>query len=211
MFRKEADGTSGLGEGIDTLFNGPVPVRSRTATLGSASALFRDSSQSRRHRISIILLIYRASRRHEQSWPTPVRRTSSRRSPPTANGWLTRRAKVALTRSCVVSFPPSADQKGSAYRDSGGRQTDVASRFKRTVLCQRRAQVLRWSNTRERTSESIIKPEFLFDMHANVTNTRNSYVPSADGQRFLVNMRPRYRRRPNQCNFQLGCRHQIGL
>jgi hypothetical protein len=28
----------------------------------------------------------------------------------------------------------------------------------------------------------------LFDMHANVTNTRTSYVPSADGQRFLVNM-----------------------
>ena len=25
-------------------------------------------------------------------------------------------------------------------------------------------------------------------MHANVANTRNSYVPSADGQRFLVNM-----------------------
>ena len=24
-------------------------------------------------------------------------------------------------------------------------------------------------------------------MHANVANTRNSYVPSADGQRFLVN------------------------
>ena len=33
-----------------------------------------------------------------------------------------------------------------------------------------------------------IAPEFLFDMHANVANTRNSYVPSADGQRFLVNM-----------------------
>jgi Tol biopolymer transport system component len=32
------------------------------------------------------------------------------------------------------------------------------------------------------------KPDFLFEMHANVTNTRNSYVPSADGQRFLINM-----------------------
>ena len=31
-----------------------------------------------------------------------------------------------------------------------------------------------------------IEPEFLFVMHANVANTRNSYVPSADGTRFLV-------------------------
>ena len=31
-------------------------------------------------------------------------------------------------------------------------------------------------------------PRFLFDMRANVFNSRNSYVPSRDGQRFLVNM-----------------------
>ena len=30
-------------------------------------------------------------------------------------------------------------------------------------------------------------PRFLFDMRANVFNVRNSYVPSRDGQRFLVN------------------------
>ena len=31
-------------------------------------------------------------------------------------------------------------------------------------------------------------PRFLFDMRADVFNARNSYVPSRDGQRFLVNM-----------------------
>jgi Tol biopolymer transport system component len=31
-------------------------------------------------------------------------------------------------------------------------------------------------------------PQYLFEMRANVINTRNSYLPSADGQRFLVNM-----------------------
>jgi serine/threonine protein kinase len=31
-------------------------------------------------------------------------------------------------------------------------------------------------------------PHFLFDMRANVFNSRNSYVPSRDGKRFLVNM-----------------------
>ena len=31
-------------------------------------------------------------------------------------------------------------------------------------------------------------PQFLFEMRANVFNSRNSYVPSRDGKRFLVNM-----------------------
>jgi Tol biopolymer transport system component len=31
-------------------------------------------------------------------------------------------------------------------------------------------------------------PRFLFDMRANVYNVRNSYIPSPDGTRFLVNM-----------------------
>jgi len=31
-------------------------------------------------------------------------------------------------------------------------------------------------------------PRFLFEMRANVFNARNSYIPSPDGQRFLVNM-----------------------
>jgi Tol biopolymer transport system component len=31
-------------------------------------------------------------------------------------------------------------------------------------------------------------PQFLFDMRANVFNSRNSYIPSRDGKRFLVNM-----------------------
>jgi hypothetical protein len=30
-------------------------------------------------------------------------------------------------------------------------------------------------------------PHFLFEMRANVFNARNSYIPSRDGQRFLVN------------------------
>ena len=30
-------------------------------------------------------------------------------------------------------------------------------------------------------------PQYLFDMRANVFNSRNSYIPSPDGQRFLVN------------------------
>ena len=43
-------------------------------------------------------------------------------------------------------------------------------------------------NVPESGPSPSIEPEFLFNLHANVANTRNSYVPSADGQRFLVNM-----------------------
>jgi hypothetical protein len=32
-------------------------------------------------------------------------------------------------------------------------------------------------------------PRFLFEMRASVFNSRNSHIPSRDGQRFLVNMR----------------------
>ena len=32
-------------------------------------------------------------------------------------------------------------------------------------------------------------PTFLFDLPSNTISVRNSYVPSRDGQRFLVNMR----------------------
>jgi hypothetical protein len=38
------------------------------------------------------------------------------------------------------------------------------------------------------TSFDFGAPRFLFDMIANVFNVRNSYIPSRDGQRFLVNM-----------------------
>jgi len=31
-------------------------------------------------------------------------------------------------------------------------------------------------------------PHVLFDLHTNINSTRNSYIPSRDGQRFLVNL-----------------------
>ena len=41
-----------------------------------------------------------------------------------------------------------------------------------------------------RTSPSfqVSTPKFLFEIRANTASTRNSYVPAADGKRFLVDM-----------------------
>ena len=58
----------------------------------------------------------------------------------------------------------------------------------------------RWSSAAlaqgwERAVETTLGPRFdysparfLFEIRANVYNVRNSYIPSADGKRFLVNM-----------------------
>ena len=61
----------------------------------------------------------------------------------------------------------------------------MARRLERTVL--RRDDRKFYSLIVPESGPAVdLKPQFLFDMHANVTNTRNSYVPRSDGQRFLV-------------------------
>jgi len=86
----------------------------------------------------------------------------------------------------VSPFPP-ADQKGFRISRAGGRQAmwRADSRELFFVNDDRKFYGVRIP---ESGPASDIAPEFLFEMHANVSNTRNSYVPSADGQRFLVNM-----------------------
>ena len=47
----------------------------------------------------------------------------------------------------------------------------------------------RWTCYRRRPDDfEFGVPQFLFEMRANVFNSRNSYIPSRDGKRFLVNM-----------------------
>ena len=46
----------------------------------------------------------------------------------------------------------------------------------------------RWTCPSEAGSFEYGVPQFLFEMRANVFNSRNSYIPSRDGKRFLVNM-----------------------
>jgi Tol biopolymer transport system component len=84
----------------------------------------------------------------------------------------------------IEPFPPNGQR--FQVSQSGGRQPmwREDSRELFFVADDRKFYVVR---VPESGRWNDAKPDFLFDMHANVTNTRNSYVPSSDGQRFLVN------------------------
>jgi Tol biopolymer transport system component len=85
----------------------------------------------------------------------------------------------------VEPFPPDGKKRERISR-SGGRQPlwRADSRELFFVSDNRKFYAVR---VPESGPSQDIPPDYLFDMHANVTNTRNSYVPSRDGQRFLVN------------------------
>ena len=44
-----------------------------------------------------------------------------------------------------------------------------------------------WTSWTSLDPSTMASRTLLFEMRANVFNARNSYVPSRDGQRFLVN------------------------
>ena len=85
----------------------------------------------------------------------------------------------------VAPFPPEG-KKGMRISRLGGRQplwrSDSRELF--FVSDDRKFYAVR---VPESGPSPDIEPQFLFDMHANVSANRNSYVPDRDGQRFLVN------------------------
>jgi Tol biopolymer transport system component len=86
----------------------------------------------------------------------------------------------------VEPFLPDGDRKPFIrVSRSGGRQPSWRSDSRELYFVgdDRRFYAVRIP---ESGPSGDIEPDFLFDMHANVANTRNSYVPSADGKRFLV-------------------------
>ena len=86
----------------------------------------------------------------------------------------------------LAPFPPEG-KRGVRISRLGGRQplwrSDSRELF--FVSDNRKLYAVR---VPESGPSPDIEPAFLFDMHANVSATRNSYVPSRDGQRFLVNV-----------------------
>jgi len=85
----------------------------------------------------------------------------------------------------VQPFPPM----GAKWQISsnGGRQP-MWRRDGRELFFVNDAHQFYGVDIRAGTTFEYGTPRVLFNMRANVTDTRNSYVVSADGQRFLVNM-----------------------
>jgi eukaryotic-like serine/threonine-protein kinase len=101
--------------------------------------------------------------------------------------WLAYTSSETGTYEVYVSPFPPADQKGLRISRSGGRQA-MWRGDSRELFFVNDARKFYAVRIPESGPARDIAPEFLFDMHANVANQRNSYVPRADGQRFLVNM-----------------------
>ena len=182
VFRKEPDGTSGPVKVFDGLVNGPDQVV-KDATLGSVLLYFGLLPKQTSMDILILPLDGQASPRAIVSTPSPD--VEPQVSPD--GKWLAYSSFETGAYEVYVSPFPPADQKGFRISRAGGRQAmwRADSRELFFVNDDRKFYGVRIP---ESGPASDIAPEFLFEMHANVSNTRNSYVPSADGQRFLVNM-----------------------
>jgi eukaryotic-like serine/threonine-protein kinase len=182
VFRKEPDGTSGPVKVLDGLINGPSQFV-KDATLGPLLLYFGILPNQTSMDILILPLSGPASPRAIVA--TPSADVEPQVSPD--GKWLAYSSSETGAFEVYVSPFPPADQKGLRISRSGGRQPmwRADSRELFFVNDARKFYVVRIP---ESGPAPDIAPEFLVDMHANVANARNSYVPSADGQRFLVNM-----------------------
>jgi serine/threonine-protein kinase len=86
----------------------------------------------------------------------------------------------------VQPFPPT----GARWKisNAGGRQPMWRSDGKELYFVGDDRRFYATTVRAESSAFDYDVPRFLFDMRANVYNVRNSYVPRADGQQFLVNM-----------------------
>jgi Tol biopolymer transport system component len=182
VFRREPNGTSGPVKVFDGQINGPSQFV-KDPTLGSLLLYFGLFPNQPSMDIFILPLDGPASPRVIVA--TPSADVEPQVSPD--GKWLAYSSSETGAFEIYVSPFPPAGQKGLRISRSGGRQAmwRADSRELFFVNDFRKFYVVRIP---ESGPAPDIAPEFLFDMHANVANTRNSYVASADGQRFLVNM-----------------------
>ena len=86
----------------------------------------------------------------------------------------------------VQPFPPTG--KRWQVSNSGGRQPLWRADGKELFFVSDDRKFYAVDISDKSASFDYGVPRFLFEMQANVFNSRNSYIPSRDGQRFLVNM-----------------------
>ena len=105
----------------------------------------------------------------------------------TGAGLRTRRWKPDATRSTSSRFRPTGDKW--KVSNAGGRQPMWRADGRELYFVADDRRFYAVDVTPDAATFENGVPRFLFEMRANVFNVRNSYVPSPDGQRFLVNER----------------------
>ena len=178
-FMKEVDGSSPRVQVIETLLNGPTQAI-YDKTLGPLLLYFGVLD----NRSQDVLLLPLTGK------PTPRAIVSTENADVepqvSPNGkWLAYATdESGAYEIWVVSFPPVG--RGIRISEFGGRQPMWRADSKELYFVSDERKF--YALTVPESGPSVdLKPQFLFEMHANVMNTRNAYVPRADGQRFLVN------------------------
>ena len=179
LFFKPVDGTSPATKILDDSINGPMQYLEHK-TFGPLLLYFQ--GQPMRPSMDIFMLPLTGKREPHAIVETPFADVEPQVSPD--GKWLAYASgDMGAYEIDVMPFP-----KGSGrvrVSRAGGRQPywrgDSRELF--FVSDTRKFYALK---VPEGGPSRDIEPELLFNMHANVANTRNSYVPSKDGQRFLV-------------------------
>ena len=203
VFYKEADGRSGPVRISDALINGPTQYLD-DPKLGPLLLFFGFLPKQPSMDVLILPLTGQASPRAIVS--TAADDVEPQVSP---NGkWLAYASSETGSHEIYVEpFLPDGKTRPRISR-SGGRQPmwRADSRELFFVGDDRRFYAVRVPDSGPSQS---IEPEFLFNMHANVANTRNSYVPSARRPAFPRQPGARHRGCSDQRDFQLGRWHQV--
>jgi dipeptidyl aminopeptidase/acylaminoacyl peptidase len=183
VFWKAADGTSAPHKISDATINGPSQFLEHPK-LGPLLLYFGILPQQRSPQDILILpLTGQATPRAIVS--TPTADVEPQVSPD--GKWLAYSSgETGANELYVEPFLPDGDRKPFIrVSRSGGRQPYWRSDSRELYFVgdDRRFFAVRIP---ESGPSRDIEPDFLFNMHANVANTRNSYVPDANGKRFLV-------------------------
>src|SRR5262249_15343195 len=97
--------------------------------------------------------------------------------------WITR--ETGRFEVYAQPFPPSGAKR--QISEGGGNQP-MWRKDSRELFFVSGERKLYAVGLRSGSALTFGAPQFLFEMRANITMIRNSYVPAPDGHRFLINM-----------------------
>jgi hypothetical protein len=179
MFSKPADGTSAPTKMVDLNVNGPTQFLEHK-TLGPILLYFQGPPM--RPSMDIFMLPLTGKREPKAIVDTSFADVEPQISPD--GKWLAYTSgDMGAYEIDVMSFP---EGRGKVRVSRAGGRQPYWRRDSRELFFVSDTRKFYALKVPESGPSRDIEPEFLFDMHANVSNTRNSYVPSADGQRFLI-------------------------
>ena len=180
VFRKAANGTSEPIEVVDFNINGPTQCLDHPS-LGRLLLYFQGTPF--RQSMDIMMLPLTGTASPRALVDSPFAEVEGQVSP---NGKWLAYASGDMGEYEIDVIPFLAEGVKVRVSTAGGRQPAWRADSRELYFVSEVRKFYALSVPEAGPSRDI-KPDYLFDIHANVANTRNSYVPSADGKRFLVN------------------------